>query len=139
MVRLIVRVFLPLISHPNLVLVILGRVAMDGDLLEYSVIYTDRAKNLMSGSFSKVSIFRPAIRSSSAILLMLIRLKAMKDISAELKDVYQAQECVIIPGSGTYAMEAVVGQYARHFIFLVHNMYYVCSVVSFAWWSFWLW
>merc|ERR1712166_460629 len=64
---------------------------MADDLLEYSVIYTDRAKNLMSASFSQ----------------------AFKDISNELNEVYQADHCVMIPGSGTYAMEAVAGQFAR--------------------------
>lgn len=62
------------------------------DLLEYSVIYTDRAKNLMAASFSQ----------------------AFKDISKELCDVYQADHCVLIPGSGSYAMEAVLGQFIRH-------------------------
>lgn len=61
------------------------------ELLEYSVIYTDRAKNLMAPSFSQ----------------------AFTDISNELNAVYQADHCVMIPGSGTYAMEAVAGQFAR--------------------------
>jgi len=64
----------------------------DDDLLEYSVIYTDRAKNLMAASFSQ----------------------AYKDIRRELCDVYQADHCVLIPGSGSYAMEAVLSQFARH-------------------------
>ena len=58
-------------------------------LLEYSVVYTDRALNHMSAPFKKV----------------------MLDIGDMLKEVYNAENAVIIPGSGTYAMEAV----ARHF------------------------
>ena len=61
------------------------------ELKEYSVIYTDRAKNLMAGSFSE----------------------AFKDISSELNGVYKSHKCIMIPGSGTYAMEAVAGQFAR--------------------------
>jgi len=61
------------------------------ELKEYSVIYTDRAKNLMAGSFSE----------------------AFKDISSELNGVYNSHKCIMIPGSGTYAMEAVAGQFAR--------------------------
>jgi len=61
------------------------------ELKEYSVIYTDRAKNLMAGSFSE----------------------AFKDISSEMNGVYNSHKCIMIPGSGTYAMEAVAGQFAR--------------------------
>jgi len=61
------------------------------ELLEYSVIYTDRAKNLMAGSFSQ----------------------CMKDIMIELTSVYNCSDCIMIPGSGTYAMEAVAGQFVR--------------------------
>ncbi len=59
-------------------------------LLEYSVVYTDRALNHMSASFQGV----------------------MNDISATLKDVYNAQGIAIVPGSGTYGMEAVARQFA---------------------------
>ncbi len=59
-------------------------------LLEYSVVYTDRALNHMSRSFQSV----------------------MKDISATLKRVYRAQAVVVVPGSGTYGMEAVARQFA---------------------------
>lgn len=58
-------------------------------LLEYSVVYTDRALNHMSGSFQKV----------------------MTDISSSLKRAYGAEACVLIPGSGTYGMEAVARQF----------------------------
>lgn len=57
-------------------------------LLEYSVVYTDRALNHMSQSFQQV----------------------MKDISGTLKRVYAASSVAIIPGSGTFGMEAVARQ-----------------------------
>lgn len=59
-------------------------------LLEYSVVYTDRALNHMSQSFQEV----------------------MKDIAASLKQVYHAEAVVVVPGSGTFAMEAVARQLA---------------------------
>ena len=59
-------------------------------LLEYSVVYTDRALNHMSERFQGV----------------------MRDISATLKDVYNAHSTAIIPGSGTFGMEAVARQFA---------------------------
>jgi aspartate aminotransferase-like enzyme len=59
-------------------------------LLEYSVVYTDRALNHMSQSFQGV----------------------MKDISAILKEVYHAKAVAIVPGSGTFGMEAVARQFA---------------------------
>lgn len=59
-------------------------------LLEYSVVYTDRALNHMSQRFQGV----------------------MRDISRILKAVYQARSAVIVPGSGTFGMEAVARQFA---------------------------
>lgn len=59
-------------------------------LLEYSVVYTDRAINHMSGIFQSV----------------------MRDLSATLKQVYKADAVAIIPGSGTFGMEAVARQFA---------------------------
>ncbi len=59
-------------------------------LLEFSVVYTDRALNHMSGSFQGV----------------------MRDISGVLKEVYKAHAAVIVPGSGTFGMEAVARQFA---------------------------
>ena len=59
-------------------------------LLEYSVVYTDRALNHMSQSFQGV----------------------MKDISRLLKEVYHAKSVAIVPGSGTFGMEAVARQFA---------------------------
>lgn len=68
---------------------LLPEVDPDG-LLEYSVVYTDRSLNHMSEMFQS----------------------AMNDISSILKDVYKAQNVVIVPGSGTYGMEAVARQFA---------------------------
>jgi aspartate aminotransferase-like enzyme len=59
-------------------------------LLEYSVVYTDRALNHMSAKFQR----------------------AMSNISAQLKSVYGARSAVVVPGSGTFAMEAVARQWA---------------------------
>ena len=59
-------------------------------LLEYSVVYTDRALNHMSQSFQSV----------------------MRDISTTLKKVYHASAVIVVPGSGTYGMEAVARQFA---------------------------
>lgn len=59
-------------------------------LLEYSVVYSDRAVNHMSQSFQGV----------------------MRDISRTLKEVYKAQSAIVIPGSGTFGMEAVARQFA---------------------------
>ncbi|MFP3455814.1 aminotransferase class V-fold PLP-dependent enzyme [Psychrobacter sp. SIMBA_152] len=60
-------------------------------LLEYSVVYTDRALNHMSKAFQQV----------------------MNDLSSDLKSVYNADAAVIVPGSGTYGMEAVARQLAN--------------------------
>ena len=59
-------------------------------LLEFSVVYTDRALNHMSKSFQGV----------------------MKDISGILKTVYHAKSVALVPGSGTFGMEAVARQFA---------------------------
>jgi len=59
-------------------------------LLEYSVVYTDRALNHMSATFQG----------------------AMRDIAATLKSVYHAPAACIVPGSGTFGMEAVARQFA---------------------------
>lgn len=58
---------------------------------EFSVVFTDRSLNHMSQRFQGV----------------------MTEISADLKDVYQADAVVIIPGGGTFAMEAVARQFAH--------------------------
>jgi aspartate aminotransferase-like enzyme len=61
-------------------------------LLEYSVVYTDRALNHMSKSFQRV----------------------MNDISTTLKKVYHANAVAVVPGSGTFGMEAVARQFATN-------------------------
>ena len=68
---------------------LLPNVDPDG-LLEFSVVYTDRSLNHMSKSFQGV----------------------MTDISGILKDVYGAHSVALVPGSGTYGMEAVARQFA---------------------------
>ncbi|GAO26185.1 alanine--glyoxylate aminotransferase family protein [Alicycliphilus denitrificans] len=60
-------------------------------LLEFSVVYTDRALNHMSRRFTGV----------------------MQDILAALKEVYHAHTAVLVPGSGTFGMEAVARQFAN--------------------------
>jgi len=70
---------------------LLSDIDPDG-LLEYSVVYTDRSLNHMSQSFQGV----------------------MTGISSTLKRVYNAEAVVIVPGSGTYGMEAVARQFATN-------------------------
>lgn len=66
--------------------------AIDPDgLFEYSVVFTDRSLNHMSAEFQQV----------------------MRDISATLKQVYNAAGVALVPGGGTYGMEAVARQFAR--------------------------
>ncbi|MDP1527036.1 MAG: alanine--glyoxylate aminotransferase family protein [Rhodocyclaceae bacterium] len=83
---------------------LLPHVDPDG-LLEYSVVYTDRTLNHMSQAFQGV----------------------MRDISAILKRTYGAVQVAIVPGGGTYAMEAVARQFAsgQH-----------CLVIRNGWFSF---
>jgi len=68
---------------------LLPQVDPDG-LLEYSVVYTDRALNHMSKRFQRV----------------------MQDVSATLKQVYGARSAIVVPGSGSFGMEAVARQFA---------------------------
>ena len=74
-------------------------------LLEYSVVYTDRALNHMSQRFQGV----------------------MRDISRILKSVYHAKAAVVVPGSGTFGMEAVARQFATD---------KKCLVIRNGWFSF---
>jgi aspartate aminotransferase-like enzyme len=83
---------------------LLPHVDPDG-LLEYSVVYTDRTLNHMSQAFQGV----------------------MRDISAILKRTYGATSVAIVPGGGTYAMEAVARQFATN---------KPCLVVRNGWFSF---
>lgn len=82
----------------------LSRVDPDG-LLEYSVVFTDRSLNHMSQTFQQV----------------------MRDISSTLKEVYSADGVAVVPGGGTYAMEAVARQFANDA---------PCLVVRNGWFSF---
>lgn len=61
-------------------------------LEEFSVVFTDRSLNHMSASFQQV----------------------MRDISDMLRQVYNADGVAVIPGGGTYGMEAVARQFARN-------------------------
>lgn len=74
-------------------------------LLEYSVVFTDRSLNHMSKSFQGV----------------------MNDISTTLKKAYNAKAVVVVPGGGTYAMEAVARQFATG---------KKCLVIRNGWFSF---
>ncbi len=69
---------------------LLPHVDPDG-LLDYSVVYTDRALNHMSQRFQQV----------------------MRDLSAMLRQTYNAQHAVIVPGSGSFGMEAVARQFVQ--------------------------
>ncbi|RJL08109.1 aminotransferase class V-fold PLP-dependent enzyme [Paracoccus siganidrum] len=60
-------------------------------LQEFSVVFTDRSLNHMSQAFQQV----------------------MRDLSATLREVYGADQVAIVPGGGSYAMEAVARQFAR--------------------------
>ncbi|MES2819654.1 MAG: alanine--glyoxylate aminotransferase family protein [Pseudomonadota bacterium] len=83
---------------------LLPNIDPDG-LLEYSVVYTDRALNHMSRRFQGV----------------------MQDLSGLLKEVYQAHSAIVVPGSGTFGMEAVARQFA-------HNQQ--CLVIRNGWFSY---
>ncbi|MEL6619648.1 MAG: aminotransferase class V-fold PLP-dependent enzyme [Pseudomonadota bacterium] len=61
-------------------------------LEEFSVVFTDRSLNHMSAAFQQV----------------------MNDISAMLKQVYAADAVVVVPGGGTFGMEAVARQFGRN-------------------------
>lgn len=74
-------------------------------LIEYSVVFTDRSLNHMSQSFQQV----------------------MNDISTTLKTVYNAHSVVVVPGSGTFGMEAVARQ-------LAHDK--KCMVIRNGWFSY---
>ena len=68
-----------------------GSAVDPGGLMEFSVVFTDRSLNHMSKAFQKV----------------------MNDISDMLKEVYGADGVAVVPGGGTYAMEAVARQLAH--------------------------
>ncbi len=70
---------------------LLPNVDPDG-LLEFSVVYTDRSLNHMSKAFQGV----------------------MTDLHKTLTSVYNAEHAVIVPGGGTFGMEAVARQFAQN-------------------------
>lgn len=75
--------------------------AIDPDgLQEFSVVFTDRSLNHMSQKFQQV----------------------MRDLTATLREVYAAEQVAIIPGGGTYGMEAVARQFGRDaHAFIIRN------------------
>jgi aspartate aminotransferase-like enzyme len=87
-----------------MVMGIVENVDPDG-LLEYSVVFTDRSLNSMSQSFQRV----------------------MRDISAGLKEAYKAEATVLVPGGGTFGMEAIARQFGGG---------QDCLVVRNGWFSF---
>ena len=85
---------------------LLPNIDPDG-LLEFSVVYTDRALNHMSKRFQGV----------------------MTDISAMLKRVYKGPSAVLVPGSGTFGMESVARQFATgQHVMVIRNGWF-----SFRW------
>ncbi|MGR8931262.1 MAG: aminotransferase class V-fold PLP-dependent enzyme [Gammaproteobacteria bacterium] len=70
---------------------LLPKIDPDG-LLEYSVVFTDRSLNHMSQTFQQV----------------------MREISSTMKSVYQADAVAVVPGGGTFGMEAVARQLANN-------------------------
>jgi len=83
---------------------LLNTVDPDG-LLEFSVVFTDRSLNHMSAKFQQV----------------------MRDISSGLREVYNADGVAVVPGGGTFAMEAVARQFATG---------QSCLIVRNGWFSF---
>lgn len=76
-------------------------------LLEYSVVFTDRSLNSMSQKFQGV----------------------MRDISAALKRAYNAHSVIVIPGGGTYGMEAIARQFGdNQHVMIIRNGWF-----SFRW------
>lgn len=75
-------------------------------LEEFSVVFTDRSLNHMSARFQQV----------------------MRDVSGMLKDVYKGSAVALVPGGGTYAMEAVARQFGQGKALIVRNGWF-----SFRW------
>jgi aspartate aminotransferase-like enzyme len=75
-------------------------------LEEFSVVFTDRSLNHMSARFQGV----------------------MREVSALLKDVYRGSAVALVPGGGTYAMEAVARQFGQGRVLIVRNGWF-----SFRW------
>ncbi|MGV8950468.1 MAG: aminotransferase class V-fold PLP-dependent enzyme [Cypionkella sp.] len=68
-------------------------------LEEFSVVFTDRSLNHMSAKFQGV----------------------MREVSGLLREVYAAQAVALVPGGGTYAMEAVARQFGQGANLIVRN------------------
>ncbi|WP_136646195.1 aminotransferase class V-fold PLP-dependent enzyme [Tabrizicola sp. YIM 78059] len=68
-------------------------------LEEFSVVFTDRSLNHMSARFQQV----------------------MRDVSGMLKEVYKGTAVALVPGGGTYAMEAVARQFGQGRVLIVRN------------------
>lgn len=68
-------------------------------LEEFSVVFTDRSLNHMSARFQH----------------------AMRDVSSMLKEVYHGSAVALVPGGGTYAMEAVARQFGQGRVLVVRN------------------
>lgn len=74
-------------------------------LLEYSVVFNDRSLNHMSAPFQQV----------------------MRDISATLRRAYNADGTAVVPGGGSFGMEAVARQFAND---------ETCLIVRNGWFSY---
>lgn len=68
-------------------------------LEEFSVVFTDRSLNHMSARFQQV----------------------MRDVSGMLKEVYKGSAVALVPGGGSYAMEAVARQFGKGRVLIVRN------------------
>jgi aspartate aminotransferase-like enzyme len=68
-------------------------------LEEFSVVFTDRSLNHMSARFQGV----------------------MREVSGLLKEVYNGSAVALVPGGGTYAMEAVARQFGKGRVLIVRN------------------
>jgi aspartate aminotransferase-like enzyme len=68
-------------------------------LEEFSVVFTDRSLNHMSGKFQGV----------------------MREVSGLLREVYHGSAVALVPGGGTYAMEAVARQFGQGPVLIVRN------------------
>ncbi len=70
-----------------------------GGLEEFSVVFTDRSLNHMSAKFQGV----------------------MRDVSGLLREVYHGSAVALVPGGGTYAMEAVARQFGQGRVLIIRN------------------
>jgi len=77
----------------------------EGGLLEYSVVFNDRSLNSMSKTFQGV----------------------MRDLSVGLKSAYNAEAAILVPGGGTFGMEAIARQFGTDA---------KCLVIRNGWFSF---